>query len=31
VTALKNVYGPAESSGDAAYEDAKVYLAQPEQ
>jgi dihydrofolate reductase len=25
------VYAPAESTGDATYEDAKVYLAQPEQ
>jgi dihydrofolate reductase len=28
---LNLVYGPAESTGDATYEDAKVHLAQPEQ
>jgi dihydrofolate reductase len=28
---LKLVYGPARSTGDATYEDAKVHLAQPEQ
>jgi dihydrofolate reductase len=28
---LNLVYGPAESIGDATYEDAKVHLAQPEQ
>jgi dihydrofolate reductase len=28
---LNLVYGPAESTGDATYEDAKAYLAQPEQ
>src|SRR5207244_11290839 len=28
---LNLVYGPAESTRDATYEDAKVYLAQPEQ
>jgi dihydrofolate reductase len=28
---LNLVYGPAESTGDATYEDAKVQLAQPEQ
>jgi dihydrofolate reductase len=28
---LNLVYGPAESTGDATYEDAKVYLGQPEQ
>src|SRR6266568_110471 len=28
---LHLVYGPAESTGDATYEDAKVHLAQPEQ
>jgi hypothetical protein len=28
---LNLVYTPAESTGDAAYEDAKVHLAQPEQ
>jgi dihydrofolate reductase len=28
---LNLVYGPAESTGDAAYEDAKVHLSQPEQ
>jgi dihydrofolate reductase len=28
---LNLVYGPAESAGDATYEDAKVHLAQPEQ
>jgi dihydrofolate reductase len=27
---LNLVYGPAESTGDATYEDAKVYLGQPE-
>jgi dihydrofolate reductase len=27
---LNLVYGPAESTGDATYEDAKAYLAQPE-
>jgi dihydrofolate reductase len=28
---LNLVYGPAESTGDATYEDAKVHLAEPEQ
>ena len=28
---LNLVYGPAESTGDATYDDAKVHLAQPEQ
>jgi dihydrofolate reductase len=28
---LNLVYGPAESTGDATYEDARVHLAQPEQ
>ncbi|HET6749991.1 MAG TPA: dihydrofolate reductase family protein [Actinomycetes bacterium] len=28
---LNLVYGPAESTGDATYDDAKVYLSQPEQ
>jgi len=28
---LNLVYGPAESTGDATYEDAKAFLAQPEQ
>jgi dihydrofolate reductase len=28
---LNLVYGPAESAGDATYEDAKVYLPQPDQ
>ena len=28
---LNLVYGPAESTADATYEDAKVHLAQPEQ
>jgi len=28
---LNLVYGPAESTGEATYEDAKVHLAQPEQ
>jgi acyl-CoA reductase-like NAD-dependent aldehyde dehydrogenase len=28
---LNLVYGPAASTGDATYEDAKVHLAQPEQ
>jgi dihydrofolate reductase len=28
---LNLVYGPAESTGDATYADAKVHLAQPEQ
>src|SRR5215210_2199251 len=28
---LKLVYGPAESTGDGTYEDAKVHLGQPEQ
>jgi len=28
---LNLVYGPAESAGDATYEDAKVHLSQPEQ
>src|SRR5215218_2962920 len=28
---LNLVYGPAESTGDATYEDAKVHLSQPEQ
>ena len=28
---LNLVYGPAESTGDASYEDAKVHLAQPKQ
>ena len=28
---LNLVYGPAESTGDATYEDAKVHLPQPEQ
>jgi hypothetical protein len=28
---LNLVYVPAESTGDATYEDAKVHLAQPEQ
>jgi dihydrofolate reductase len=28
---LNLVYGPAESTGDAAYEDAKVHLTQPQQ
>jgi hypothetical protein len=27
---LNLVYGPAESTGDATYEDAKVHLSQPE-
>jgi hypothetical protein len=27
---LNLVYGPAESTADATYEDAKVFLAQPE-
>jgi hypothetical protein len=27
---LNLVYGPAESTGDATYEDAKVHLARPE-
>lgn len=28
---LNLVYGPAKSTGDATYEDAKVHLSQPEQ